>query len=607
MFTPRPRTFNPRLGTYFSIFASLFAALFVLLFIFEQLGATDSLLRWAMLVVPLALYIAIGLGAATGDPIRYFASGRRVPAAYNGVAIGMTAFGGTGLVAGTGVFFLIGFDALCLMIGGLAGFVVMAVLLAPFLRKFGSYTVPSYLGRRFDSRILRIVVGALLGVPMLLMLAAELQIGGQAAALLVGLSPSTGTLLIGCVVLACVAAGGMRAMTWSGAAKIIAALMALMVPVTTVAILVTSFPLPQLTTGPKLRSFVRREAVEGLTAKTASLFAFDMPSSGFSVMAKPFTTAFGSIGPAAFTLTTLTLMAGVAAAPWLLPRVATSASVYETRKSLAWATFAFGVVMLTMASVGVFMRDIVMEYVSIGGPIPGWLASLQNLGFVETATEAQRLRLTGMAFDRDTVLFSLPVAAELPNVLMYLALAGAVAAALAGAAAVASALGNVLAEDIVNGWWDPGPPRGRLWSARLCLVFAVGVSFLMAILAPTDSLTLLFWALALSGSTAFPVLVMSIWWKKINTLGALAGVTTGFGIAVLAIMGFEAGLFPLNGALAGVVAIPLGTGAAILATVLTPAPSSDQIGALRDMRVASGDILEDRETLRPKGPEMSSF
>ena len=99
----------------------------LLLLIFEQLGTSDSVLRWAMLLGPLVLYAGIGLCVPTQEPLEFFAAGRRVPAGYTGLGIGVAAMGATGIVAMTGVFFLIGFDALCLMIGGLAGFVIMAV------------------------------------------------------------------------------------------------------------------------------------------------------------------------------------------------------------------------------------------------------------------------------------------------------------------------------------------------------------------------------------------------------------------------------------------------------------------------------------------------
>ena len=121
--------------------------------------------------------------------------------------------GATGVVAMTGLFFLIGFDALCLFIGGLGGFVVMAVLLAPFFRKFGAFTVSSYLGRRFESKAVRLLSAALLSVPMLLLLAAELRMGGQAAGWLVGRSEGAMIVVLVLAMLVTVILGGMRSLT----------------------------------------------------------------------------------------------------------------------------------------------------------------------------------------------------------------------------------------------------------------------------------------------------------------------------------------------------------------------------------------------------------
>lgn len=139
-FARRTGYVNPRLGTYFGIFMSAFAALALMTLILEGLGVSDEALRLMMFLGPIALYAAIGIVAYTQEPIDYFAAGRRVPAFYTGLALAQTALGATGLVALTGVFFLIGFDALCMVIGGLAGFVVMAVALAAFFRKFGAFT-----------------------------------------------------------------------------------------------------------------------------------------------------------------------------------------------------------------------------------------------------------------------------------------------------------------------------------------------------------------------------------------------------------------------------------------------------------------------------------
>src|SRR5262249_13114401 len=156
----------------------------------------------------------------------------------------------------TGVFFLIGFDALCLMIGGLAGFVIMAIMLAPFFRKCGTFTVPSYLGRRFESRAVRITSAARLSAPMLLLITAGLGMGAYAAAWLTGQSRSLMVVILVLAIVISVVLGGMRSLTWTGSAQAIAAILALVVPVTIVAVMVTNFPLPQLTNGPLLRSLM---------------------------------------------------------------------------------------------------------------------------------------------------------------------------------------------------------------------------------------------------------------------------------------------------------------------------------------------------------------
>jgi cation/acetate symporter len=592
----RSRLVNPRLGTYFGIFVSALSGLVLLLIIFEQLGTPDALLRWVMLIGPLLLYAAIAASVFTKDPLDFFVVGRRVPAGYTGLGIASSAMGATGIVAMTGVFFIIGFDALFIVIGGLAGLVLMAVMLAPFLRKFGMFTVPSYLGRRFDSRSVRILCAALIAVPMLLLLAAELRIGAFVAAWLVGQPQS---LMVGlmtfCVVLGLVF-GGMRSFTWTSSAQAIAAILALIVPVAVVAVMVTNFPLPQLTHGPLLRELVRNEVIQGVPIVEASSFAFMLPGDGMLPMAKRFTEPFGNVGPAAFVVAMLTVAAGVASAPWLLPRVTMTPGVYETRKSLGWATVFFSMVMLTVASVSVFMRHNVMDIVAAAGSttVPGWLQQLTELGFAQIDTRSTRLVFASFSFWRDTVFLSLPIAAGLPNVFAYFAAAGAVAAALVAAGAVVGALGNVIAEDVINGLsWEPLPSEPRVWVARIAFGVVAILGGLVALVAPTDALALLLTCLALTGSTLFPVLALSIWWKRMNAFGAMAGLASGFGVAVVTMLAGSA--IGLDGVLAGLLGIPASVLGTILASLATPAPTRSVLELVREMRVPGGEVIYDRE------------
>lgn len=607
--TSRTRFVNPRLGTYFAIFASSLTGLVLLLIIFEQLGASEAMLRWAMLLGPLVLYAAVGLCVPTREPLEFFAAGRRVPAGYTGLGIGSAAMGATGLVAMTGTFFLIGFDALCLVIGGFAGFVIMAVMLAPFFRKFGTFTVPSYLGRRFESRVVRLVSAGLMSVPMLLLIAAELRTGAAAAGWLVNRPEGLMIVTLVVAMLVTVLLGGMRSLTWSSSAQAIAAILALIVPVTIVAVMVTNFPLPQLTNGPLLRALVYREAEQGLSVVDASAMSFLLPDQGFAAVAKRFTVPFGAVGSMAFVVAMLTVMAGVAASPWLLPRVTMTPGVYETRKSLGWATVFFGLIMLTAAAVSVYMRDFIMDIVKDGGTaLPDWVRHLVDLGFARVDAGSGILSYTSFQFARDKVLLSLPIAAGLPDVFVYLAAAGIIAAALVAAGAATVALGNVLAEDVLNGMsWEPLPREPRLWLGRIGIVVIAVLGGMMALLAPSDPLRLLLWCFALTGSSLFPVLVLSIWWKRMNAFGAIAGMVSGFAVAVLTILAGEASILGLDGALAGLLGIPAGIIGVLAASSATPGPTRGMLELVREIRVPGGEVVYDREMrlLRLKNRERS--
>lgn len=588
---------NPRLGTYFGIFMSAFIALALMTLILEGLGVSPDRLSLLMLLGPIGLYAAIGVATSTHEPIDYFAAGRRVPPFYTGLVLAQTALGATGLVALPGIFFLIGFDALWLVIGGLAGFVVMAVLLAPFFRKFGAFTIPTYLGKRFDSLALRLIAGGILVVPMLLVLAAELSVGAHAVMWIHPMPRTAAVMLLVTLIVLTLAAGGMRSLAWSSAAQSIAALIALLVPVIIVALVVTNLPMPVLSAGPVLRTVARAEAAQGLPIILPPLLAFDIPGEGLEPLAKRFSDAFGSVGPLAFVIAILSTMAGIASAPWLLPRVAGTPGVYEARKSLGWATFLFGVTMLTVASVAVFMRDYLTDIVTVAGTvrIPDWMEALQARGVLSILGEG-RPTLSSFNVSRDEVLLALPIAAELPDAVVHLAAVGVVAAALATAGAVALALGNILAEDIVYGLsWLPAKPAARLIVSRLALGAAASVAGLIALMAPTDPLKLFLWAIALTGAATFPVLVLSIWWKRLNTFGAVAGLLTGFGVTVLAIIAGEAGLTGTDGALAAAIGLPAGAVATIAVALATPAPQRTLLELLRDIRVPGGEILYDRE------------
>jgi cation/acetate symporter len=239
-----------------------------------------------------------------------------------------------------------------------------------------------------------------------------------------------------------------------------------------------------------------------------------------------------------------------------------------------------------------------MDIVTVSGTLrfPEWFSSLKDAGTIGIAADAGRPTLSDISMNRDAVLLSLPTAAGLPSAAVFLAAAGAIAAALATAGALAVALGNLLAEDVVYGLsWTPVPPTARLVTSRLALTAVTVLGGIIAISAPTDPLRLMLWSLALTASTAFPILILSIWWKRLNAFGAIAGLATGFAVTILAIVAGESEWIGLEGPLAAALGMPAAAVAAIVVTIMTPAPSRHALELVRDIRIPGGEILYDRE------------
>jgi cation/acetate symporter len=597
-FTSSTRLVNPRLGTYFGIFTAALAALVLMALLLEQLGVPDNLLRLLMFAAPLLLYATIGLNSRAKEPHDYFASGRRVPAFFNGLVLGVCALGGTGFLGLTGALFIAGFDALCLSIGWCAGLVFMTVLFAPYIRKFGTYTIPAFLGRRFDSRAVRIVAAAVLCPPIVLILVAETRFAAYASSWLLGQPEYVMTTILIVVVAAVLAAGGMRSLTWSSVAKAITALLALAVPATIFALMASNLPLPQMTHGNTLRVLARMEMLRNVPIVIAPPFALDLAGAGMEPLVKRFVQSFGSVGNLGFVLASLVMAAGIAASPVLLPRAGTTPGVYEARKSLGWAVLVAGVVLLTLPAVAVYVRYLLFEQVIGQAPdqLPAWFQILQQAGIAQIESGAQPVSLGRLSFERDAVLFALPIAAGFPQVLVYLALVGALAAALAAVSASLFALGAIVAEDIVRtSPVEAASDRARVGRARLALAGMACVAIWLALAAPADPLQLFLWAVTLSASACFPVLVLSIWWRRTKAWGAMAGMVTGLVVAAGAILLAEVGALALPSALAGVVALPCALLMTAVCSLIAPAAGGNVLEQLREMRIPGGETVYDRE------------
>lgn len=596
--TPSRRLVNPMLGIYFGIFASSFVAIALMALILEQLGLEDSFLR--LLIAGGLAALLLGIAVATrSDALQdLLFSGRRVPAFFTGLTLTVTLLGGTSLAALPGLLFLIGFDALFMTVGMTTGLVVFAILIAPYVRKFGAYSLPSYLRMRFASAGLGVAAAAVISVPLLLLIVAEFKMALLAGSLLTQLSPLMLSLSITVLVTLVLIAGGLRSLSWTGAAQAMVVMLAVLIPVAVVAVLMAQLPIPQLSHGRTTRAILRMELLQGIPHTIADFFAFDLPGTGLETTARRYATPFASIGQGAFLFSILAVMAGVAAQPTLIARVNATPGVYATRKSVGWAICLVGLIFLTMSAVGVFLREVVMNEIAgqPAGQLPSWLPGLvaQELAGVDTGTA--KLTLSSFSIRRDAAMVILLTASQVPVALVYAVLAGLLAAALAAASLSSFTLGTILAEDVVNGprsEFSTDRSRGRALRLSCAAIVILGVW--LAVVMPGDPLELLMWSLALTGSTAFPVLLLSIWWKRCNGWGAMAGMLAGFGVAIVVMLGGELLGIGLPGPMAAVLGAPAALIASAVASLMTPAPGRHVLELVRDLRVPGGDTLYDRE------------
>ena len=596
--TPSRRLVNPMLGVYFGIFSSLLLAIALLALIFEQLGLDDALLRGLIAGGLVTLLVAIALATRTDDIYELLFAGRRVPAIFTGLALTVTLLGGTSLVALPGLLYLIGFDALFMTVGMTTGLVVFAILIAPYVRKFGASSLPAYLRLRFASPGAGIVAAAVMCVPLLLVIVAELKVALMAGGWLTQVSPISLTVSIAALIILVLVCGGLRSLSWTGAAQGILVMLAVLIPVAVAAVLMAQLPVPQLSHGRITRSILRLEVAQGIPNVIADLFAFDLPGTGFEATTRRFASPFASIGQGAFLMSVLAVMAGVAGQPTLLARIGATPGVYATRKSVGWAICLVTLVFMTMSAVAVFLREIATTDIAglPAGQLPSWIPDLVAHELVSVDTGTAKLALSSLSIKRDAALVILLAAKEVPAALVYTVIGGLMAAALAGGAVGIYALGTILAEDVICGPRSELAPDGqRRMVLRLSFIVIATLGAWMALVVPGDPLELLMWSLALTGSTAFPVLLLSIWWKRCNGWGAMAGLLAGLGVAIVALLGGELAGIGLPGPMAAVVGAPAALIASAVASFMTPAPARHVLELVRDLRVPGGDTLYDRE------------
>ncbi|WP_246944385.1 sodium:solute symporter family protein [Bacillus pinisoli] len=536
----------------------------------------------SIILATFALYIGIAYynkATATSD---FYVAGRGVPPIFNGMAIGADWMSAASFIGLAGTVMLLGYNGLAYIMGWTGGYLLLTFLLAPQLRKYGRYTVPEFIGDRYESHSARIIAAICTIVISFTYSIGQLSGSGVVIGRLFEINAATGTM-IGVVLIAIYAAfGGMKGITWTQVAQYIILIIAYLIPVIFMSLQLTGNPIPWISYG---------NIVNELGALDREL--------GVSEYFAP----YSSGSKWQFLALLFTLMAGTAGLPHVIVRFYTVSTMKAARWSGAWALLFIGLLYLSAPAYAAFSRFILMKKVA-GQPIdqlPAWTESWVNTGKLKLAdTNGDGiLQWAELIIDRDIVVMATPEIANLGVFVIGLVAAGAMAAALSTAGGLLIAISSSFAHDIYYRVLKPdASEKNRLAVARWTIVIATVIAGIVALDPPGAITQIVAWAFALASGTFFPALLLGIWWKRSNAQGVTAGMIVGLAVTLAYIFAAKAGVFTILGIIdtgAGV----FGAAAAIITNIVvslaTPAPSLKSQEEVMDLRYPEQMSYKDGE------------
>ena len=533
--------FIKNLGRMYGMYTGGFLAFIVFLAILEQVGVPNRILGYLFVFFTLAVYAIIGVATRTAEVSEYYVAGRRVPAFYNGMATGADWMSAASFVGMAGTLFLLGYDGLAWVLGWTGGYVLVSILVGPYLRKFGAYTVPDFMAFRFGGNFTRFLAVIVLVCCSFTYVTAQIYGTGIIASRFLGM-PFEVAVFVGLAgILVCSMLGGMRAVTWTQIAQYIVLIVAYLTPIIILSTKKYGIPIPELTYG---------QAIADITAREQEMLRTGLAT---AAALKPHVQPFLSYSPLNFFGIIFCMMVGTASLPHILMRYFTTPSVRDARKSVAWSLFFIFLLYFSAPAYAAFSK--LELYTNVIGrdlnAIRPWLFTWGELGLIKicgkdalnhdaiiaackaVAGHPGVVRLQDFVINTDVIVLSTPEIAGLPYVISGLVAAGGLAAALSTADGLLLAIANALSHDIYYKMLDPNAPTfRRLLVARVLLVgVAVGAA-LTASTKPSDILAMVGWAFSLAMAGNFPALVMGIWWKRATTAGAICGIIAGFGLCL---------------------------------------------------------------------------
>lgn len=386
--------FRQKLVQTYGIFTGGFIIFTIVLLLLEIFfGLPTAFIGWVFLILTLGLYATIGIISRTKLLDEYYVAGRRVPALFNGMATGADWMSAASFISMAGSLWLLGYDGLAYIMGWTGGYVLLALLFAPYIRKFGQFTIPDFVGARFGGNKARVVAAIAAIIVSFTYVTAQVTGVGVIMSRFVGVDYTWGVVIGLSGVLVCSFLGGMKAVTWTQVAQYIILIVAYLIPVIFLSVQLTGFPIPELGYGQALQNIQRLEAEQGITK--GYITPYNEPMSNKSAVDSAKQVGLtppepksifpqGTNMPWEFMALTFCLMVGTAGLPHILIRFYTVPSVRESRTSVGWALFFIFLLYFTAPAYAAFSRWEILQNV-VGQQVttlPSWAANWARTGLL---------------------------------------------------------------------------------------------------------------------------------------------------------------------------------------------------------------------------------
>jgi cation/acetate symporter len=518
---------------------------------------------WVVVVATFVLYIGIAIWARAGTTGEFYVAGKGVNPILNGMATAADWMSAASFISMAGLIAFKGYDASVYLMGWTGGYVLLALLLAPYLRKFGKFTVPEFIGERYYSQAARLVAVICLIVASITYVIGQMKGVGVAFGRFLEIPFSWGVVVGMVIVFIYAVLGGMKGITYTQIAQYCVLILAYTIPAVFISIQLTDQFLPQIGLGSPMADGSGVMLLDKLDQVVTDL--------GFGAFTAQKDSTLNMF------LLTLSLMIGTAGLPHVIIRFFTVPRVRDARSSAGWALVFIAILYTTAPAVGAMARLNLMDTIQIGpvgaetgnieiADLPGWMDRWAKTGLLawedknhdgrleyyddsnkQFAAEAESFGWKGNELtkvDRDIMVLANPEIAKLPDWVIALVAAGGLAAALSTAAGLLLAISSAISHDLLKGMIAKGiSEKTELMAGRIAMAGAIVVAGYLGINPPGFAAQVVALAFGLAASSIFPALMMGIFDKRTNNLGAIYGMLSGLLFTLIYIFWFKGWFF----------------------------------------------------------------